>query len=76
MERKGSKLRRMQEQMFKDCRDAQSYYEQFRHCWNDQDFTHQQLAVYNELSFLISYMGWTAEYMEYCEKHPSECVRV
>lgn len=76
MERKNSKLRRIQEQMFIDCRDAQSYYEQFRHCWNDQDFTHQQLAVYNELSFLISHMGWTEEYLDFCAKNPSEYVRV
>ncbi len=76
MERSGTKLRRIQEQIFIDCRDAESYYESFKHDLNDHDFTEKQLAIYDELSFLISCMGWSDEYLAYCEKYPSEYVRI
>lgn len=72
MERIGTKIRRMQDQMFIDAYEAQTYYERFRHSWNDRDFTQKQLAIYEELSFLISHMGWTAEYMAYCDRRNAE----
>ena len=69
MERKNTKIRRLQDEMFSEAWKAQSYYEKFRHYWNDRDFTEKQLAIYEELSYLISHMGWTAEYLKYCEQH-------
>ena len=72
MERKNTKIRRLQEQMFRDARDAQLYYEQFRHNWNDRSFTEKQLAIYEELSYLISHMGWTAEYNTWCETYQAQ----
>lgn len=76
MERKGSKLRRMQDEIFKEAWGAQSYYEAFRHhrFSNDREYIDQQHAIYEELSYLISYMGWTADYLEYCEKTPAPYV--
>lgn len=74
MERKGSKLRRIQDEIFKEAWGAQSYYEAFRHHWNNRDYTEKQFAIYEELSYLISYMGWTADYLEYCEKTPAPYV--
>lgn len=70
MERKGTKIRRLQEQIFHEAWTAQDYYEQFRHHWNDRDFTEKQMSIYEELSYLISYMGWAADYLAYCEAHP------
>ena len=45
MERKGSKLRKMQDEIFKEAWGAQSYYEAFRHHWNNRDYTEKQLAI-------------------------------
>lgn len=54
--------------MFRCAWSAQNYYETFRHDMNVYDYCHQQLAIYNELAYLISHMGWTDEYLKYCEK--------
>lgn len=69
MERKNTKIRRLQDEMFSEAWKSQSYYEKFRHYWNDRDFTEKQLAIYEELSYLISHMGWTTDYLKYCEQH-------
>ena len=76
MERKGSKLRRMQDEIFKEAWGAQSYYNAFRHYRfsSDREYIDQQHAIYEELSYLISHMGWTADYLEYCEKTPAPYV--
>lgn len=69
MERKGSRLRRMQDELFSEAWKMQSYYEVFQHNQNDRDYTLQQLAIYEELSYLISHMGWIADYIEYCKNN-------
>lgn len=75
MERKGTKLLKLQEEMFRECRDAETYHESFRHLSSDHDFLIKQLAVAEELLYLISMMGWTEDYREFCEANPSQYKR-
>lgn len=72
MERKGTKLYRLQREMFRDAFLAQQYYEENKHHYNDRAFTEKQLAIYEELSYLISMMGWTEQYNRYCREKDAE----
>ena len=74
MVRKGSDLYRLQQQIFHDCMDAERFYQQCRHEQNTftQNMVRESLAVYNELSMLISIMAWNDAYDRYCDQHPAE----